>query len=262
MFPYIEIMGKQITSYAIMSLIGALISGYIACKNTRKKGLNDNDTIILLLISAIGVFIGGHLLYGITNINKLYMFIIHIGNTPNIKIFFDALIDIFGGSVFYGGLIGGMIFGYIYLKKKKLPINDFIDIVTPVIPLFHFFGRIGCFLVGCCYGIESHIGFTYDHSLVESANHVNRFPIQLVEATFNLGLFIFLYYLYKKDKMKGKLLGLYLFLYPIGRFIFEFFRGDEYRGFLLGLSTSQIISIFLFVFAIIFLCKKKKDSSL
>lgn len=261
MFPSISLFGKEITSYAIMSLIGCLIAGYVACKNTRKEGLDDNDTILLLLISSVGIFIGAHLLYGITNINKLYLFIIHIGNTPNIKTFFNAIMDIFGGAVFYGGLIGGMIAGSIYLKKKKLPFNIFSDIVATIIPLFHFFGRIGCFLVGCCYGVESHIGFTYQHSLIESANHVNRFPIQLVEASYNLCLFIILYSLYKKKKLTGKLLGLYLVLYPIGRFIFEFFRGDEYRGFLFGLSTSQIISILLFIFGIFLLTKQKKDLS-
>ena len=259
MFPYFVLFGKHISMYTIMALIGVLVCGYIACRVTKERGYDDNNMIVLLLISGIGVAIGGHILYGITNFNKLSMFLRHIGNTTSIKAFFDAIMDIFGGSVFYGGLIGGMIFGYLYLKKKKLPIGEFTDIAAPNIPLFHFFGRIGCFLVGCCYGIESEIGFTYDHSLIESANHVNRLPIQLIEASYNLCLFAILFYLFKKNKMKHKLLGLYLFLYPIGRFIFEFFRGDFYRGFLFGLSTSQIISIGLFIFSLYLLFIKKDE---
>ena len=62
--------------------------------------------------------------------------------------------------------------------------------------------------------------------------------------------------------MKSKLLGLYLVIYPIGRFIFEFFRGDEYRGFIFGLSTSQFISIILFGLGLFLILKKEKDSSL
>lgn len=262
MFPYIDIFGKHISTYAIMALIGALISGYIACRMTKEKGYDDNNTIILLLISTIGVFLGGHILYGITNINKLYLFIIHIGNTPDLDTFIGVIGDIFGGSVFYGGLIGGITAGAIYIKKKKLPLGIFSDIGATIIPLFHFFGRIGCFLVGCCYGVESKIGFTYTHSLSETANHVNRFPIQLVEASFNLCIFFLLYYLLKKNIMKSKLLGLYLVIYPIGRFIFEFFRGDEYRGFIFGLSTSQFISIILFGLGLFLILKKEKDSSL
>ena len=261
MFPYFTLLGKQISMYTVMATIGILLCGYIACKITKKRGYDDNDMLVLLLVSAIGVFFGGHILYGITKINKLYLLIIHIGNTPSAKVLFYALADIFGGSVFYGGLIGGIIAGYIYIKKKKLPFDIFADIATIIIPLFHFFGRIGCFLVGCCYGIESSIGFTYEHSLLESANHVNRFPIQLVEAVYNLGIFILLYYLLKNNKFKGKLLGLYLIIYPIGRFIFEFFRGDEFRGFLFGLSTSQIISVILLFVGIFIMTKKTKDKS-
>ena len=261
MFPFIVIFGKKISTYMIMTIIGVLVSGFVACKTTKKRGYDENDMIVLLLVSAIGVFLGGHILFGITNINKLYLFIIHIGNTDSIKTFFMAISDIFGGSVFYGGLIGGMIAGYIYIKKKKLPFNVFSDIASTIIPLFHFFGRIGCFLVGCCYGVESHIGFTYNHSIVTQANHINRFPIQLVEATYNLALFSLLFYLLKKNKMQGKILGLYLLLYPTGRFIFEFFRGDEYRGFIFGISTSQFISILLIIVSIIILSKKEKKLS-
>ena len=155
--------------------------------------------------------------------------------------------DIFGGSVFYGGLLGGLLSGLIVIKAKKMNLKFTTDFLTPIIPLFHTFGRIGCFLSGCCYGVKSKIGFTYKHSLIESANGVNRFPIQLVEASFNLLLFILIYYLFRKGKIKGKLLYLYLILYSIIRFALEFFRGDSYRGFLLHLSTSQIISILIFL---------------
>ena len=261
MFPYINFMGKHISTYGIMALFGALLSGFISCKIARKRGFDDNDMIVLLLISAIGVFIGSHLLYSFTHFDYIVIFITHINKIKSFQMLIDCLLPIFGGSVFYGGLIGGMIFGYIYLKKKKLPVNDYTDMVAPIIPLFHFFGRIGCFLVGCCYGVESKIGFTYEHSLNHLANHVNRFPIQLVEATFNLILFILLYNLLNKNKLKSKLLGLYLFLYSIGRFIFEFFRGDEYRGFIFGLSTSQFISILVLVFSLFLLLKKENDLS-
>ena len=70
MFPYIDFFGRQISSYAIMSLIGALTAGYVACKTTRKRGYDDNNMIMLLLIATIGIFLGGHIMYGITNINK------------------------------------------------------------------------------------------------------------------------------------------------------------------------------------------------
>lgn len=261
MVPNINILGKEITAYIIMALLGALITGFFACYLTKKENKNVNDTIIILLIAVLGVLIGGHLLYGITNMNELIKLITHFNKLRGFKAFISVLGIIFGGQVFYGGLIGGLIAGSIYISKKKLDKVFYFDLGAVTIPLFHFFARIGCFLSGCCYGIESSIGFKYKHSMIESANGVNRFPIQLVESGYNLLIFILLYILYKKEILKGKLLYLYLILYSVARFIFEFFRGDDYRGFLFGLSTSQIISIVLFVFATVMLIIKQKKIS-
>lgn len=92
-------------------------------------------------------------------------------------------------------------------------------------------------------------------------NDVERFPVQLLEAALNLGLFFLLYYLLNKGKLKGGLFALYLGLYSVIRFLDEFLRGDAYRGFFLGLSTSQVISIILFLFSafyFIFIYRRKR----
>ena len=258
MFPTFELFGKTIGLYAVMSLIGAFICGIYSCKIARKNGYDDNDIIVLLLISAVGALIGGHLLYGITNIDKIIKLFDNWHKITGFKEFFDVMIYIFGGSVFYGGLIGGITAGFIYLKNKKLCIPEYTDIVAPAIPLFHGFGRIGCFLGGCCYGIECKIGFIYNNSLVAEANNIRRFPVQLAESLFNFILFFILYKLYKKNKFKNRLLLLYIMSYSAGRFVLEFLRGDEIRGFIYGISTSQFISIILFTISITALVVKYK----
>ena len=103
------------------------------------------------------------------------------------------VVEYFGGQVFYGGLLGGIAGAVVYAKCARLEgFPDYADTVAPAIPLFHFFGRIGCFLGGCCYGIESDFGFVFTNAVVQSANGVRRFPVQLFESGFNLLLFIFL----------------------------------------------------------------------
>lgn len=261
MIPYITLFNKQITMYAIMAIVGILICGFFACYLIKKKNEDTNNMIELLLVAAIGILLGGHILYGITNINYIILVIDNFHKITSFQMLIEIIINLFGGSVFYGGLIGGIILGSIYIKKKKLNQKIYTDICAIIIPLFHMFGRIGCFLSGCCYGIESEIGFTYHNAIIESANNVNRFPIQLVEASYNLILFVLLYTLYKKEKLKGKLIYLYLILYAIARFVFEFFRGDTYRGFLFYLSTSQIISLIILILVpIIGIIEKKKNS--
>lgn len=201
--------------------------------------------IVLLLVAGIGVLLGGHLLYAAVSLRDSLEAIPPGFQADSPQKFLALFQLIFGGSVFYGGLFGGMAAGLLYLRKKGLPIREFTDIVAPAIPLFHFFGRIGCFLGGCCYGIECEFGFIYTHALSESANGVRRFPVQLLEAAFNLLLFLVLWQLLRRRKTG--LLRWYLFCYSIGRFLLEFLRGDAYRGQAFGLSTSQIISLVILI---------------
>lgn len=258
MYPSIKIINREISTYSIMALIGILASLLYIIIKCKKEKINDNNIIKVLLLSMIGVILGAHLLYATTQYKLIIILIKNFKAIFEKKYLFTFLINIFGGSVFYGGLIGGLITSDIIIKKNKLNKQYIIRIATPIIPLFHFFGRIGCFLVGCCYGIESKIGLTYTHSANEIADGVSRFPIQLVESLFNLLLFILLNHLSKKEKYNKYLLNIYLIIYPIGRFILEFFRGDSYRGIILGLSTSQIISIILLTFSIINIITKRK----
>lgn len=262
MFPVINIFGKEIGTYAILALIGALLAGFYAIKRAEQKKIDTNDFIIFLLICVIGILIGGHILYGITNLHKLYFVMTHLNRINSFNTFLLYAADIFGGNVFYGGLIGAIIAGYIYCKHKKFNLRDWSDICAPMTPLFHTFGRIGCFLGGCCYGIESKFGIYYDNSYYLKNVHVTtRFPVQLVEASCNFILFLVLDYLYRKNKFKGNLFLIYLMSYSVIRFILEFLRGDEYRGFLFGLSTSQIISVGLLIISVIlFVADKKKKS--
>ena len=73
--------------------------------------------------------------------------------------------------------------------------HEHTDVAALASPLFHIFGRLGCFLSGCCFGVESSVGFVYHHCLIEEANGVSRFPVQLVEAFANLFIFLLLFIL-------------------------------------------------------------------
>lgn len=252
MYPSFQLFGKDIGLYPICALLGIFSAGILAMKLAEKRGINKDNMLVMLLTSCVGVLLGGHILYGITNYKYLIALIKSIGEI-SFADFFKYLYYIFGGMVYYGGLIGGIIAGGIYIRHKKLPLAEYSDICAPAVPLFHVFGRIGCFLGGCCYGIESKFGFIYSHALDPAANGVRRFPIQLAEAAVNFLIFLVLYRLLKNNKLHGKLFCLYLIIYSVCRFILEFWRGDVIRGFVLGMSTSQFISILIFIFALVIL---------
>lgn len=260
MIPNFELFGKPLSAYLIIALIGIFVTLFFTYRLAQKKGLDEISVLFIMLLAFAGALIGGHLLYGVTNIRLIADLIQNPAQISSFNDFINSIAVIFGGSVFYGGLLGGLLTAYCYIRKTKLPFSDYSDLCTLAIPLFHIFGRIGCFLSGCCYGIEWSHGIVYRYSVIESANHVPRLPVQLIEATGNLLIFILLLVLYQKNRGKGKLLYTYLLIYPVMRFTLEFFRGDEIRGFFAGLSTSQWISIILFLFAAVKLIRNGKKA--
>lgn len=259
MIPIFEIFGKQVSVYMLSALIGVLLVLFFGYKRAEKTGLDEFKMLFATLWAFVGTAIGGHIMYGLTHFKVMVRFfeMLFSGEINSWDGFMTGLQYVFGGSVFYGGLIGAMIAVAIYAKAAHLT-TDYFDIGACMIPLFHTFGRIGCFLSGCCYGVESKIGFIYHYSPDELANGVRRFPIQLVEAAFNLMLFLLIYHLLKKQKYKGKLILLYLLIYSIIRFILEFFRGDIIRGHLWIFSTSQWISILIFIPVVSIIVLKSK----
>lgn len=260
MFPGFTLFGRFfLSSYALCAFVGIFsacpVSIYFFKKRSGEKNA-DISMIFLFMFAALGTFLGMHLLYGITNIaywNRLL-------EAKDFSDFLDRFGIIFGGSVFYGGLIGGLIAGGISAKVQKLSMKDVTDCGAPVIAVIHGFGRIGCFLGGCCYGVEWEHGITFHNALIESANGVPRVPVQLIEAGFEFALAAVLWIMLAKRKLYGRLLCLYLIVYPVGRFIIEFWRGDEYRGFIGALSTSQLISVGFFVGTIVFLITRNKGT--
>lgn len=259
MVPNIQIFDKTISAYMIAALVGVLVMLFSMKHIAKKSGMDELDVQNCILISFIGVVLGGHLFSGI---GKIYTLIKE--NTPvhinSFQDFVSVATYVFGGSVFFGGLIGAIIACAIYIKIKKWDPKPYMDIGAMAAPLFHCFGRIGCFLSGCCYGVESDFGFVYHYSVVEAANGVRRFPVQLVEAFFNLCLFFVIYKLFKTRKFKDKLLFIYLVSYSVARFILEFFRGDEYRGFIGVLSVSQFVAlVIVFLILISTLVSRNKN---
>ncbi len=246
MLPFITIFGRELGMYAVMAVIGMLIAGFVFCKEIKKSGNDDNDAIIFLLIAALGILIGGSLLYAITNLRYVKLFA-HAERFSDVVWILGKL---FGGSVFYGGLIGACIAGLLFIRIAKLPLKVYMDRCALFAPLFHGFARIGCFFGGCCYGVESTFGFCAVGNTLTDIGEVCRFPVQLLESALNFAIALVIWILLSKQKLEGKLFYLYLSLYAAVRFSDEFLRGDAVRGFVFGLSTSQFISIWIELIAL------------
>ena len=143
------------------------------------------------------------------------------------------------------------------MKAEELHGSSALQVLIQLVPLVHGFGRVGCFLMGCCYGVPSRFGIAFTCSPI-APNGVRLLPVQLIEAAGEGALF-FAFTRPGAQRRGGQwMLGVYLASYGVLRFLLEFFRGDDYRGFLGALSLSQVISIATLVFAAYLLNRAKK----
>ena len=242
MLPYIHLFGLELPTYWLMSIIGIVaVVIYVAINRTR-WGLKTDDLIHILILGIIGAIIGSKLLYLIT------MLPVIMANFK--KIISDLVLlkmILTQGAVFYGGLFGALLSIWIYCRKYSVSFKTVSMMIAACLPLFHCFGRIGCFCAGCCHGAEASWGIEFTHS-ISAPNGVALIPVQLFESAANLLIFIFIVLFQRYSKHPDRSLSIYLVSYAACRFILEFLRGDLIRGIFFGLSTSQWISIGILVF--------------
>lgn len=244
-----NIGGFHVRGYGFMIGIGFLVAIVIGMYRARKLKLNDESVIDLALLCGVLGFAGAKVLYIFTVLDQF--------KTDPLSVLGSA------GFVVYGGIISGVIVAIVYCRIKKYDFWDYFDLILPEISVAQGFGRIGCFLAGCCYGrhTDSFIGVVFPKGSMAPAG-VKLIPTQLFSAAGDFLIATILMMYAKKAKKKGDVGSLYMILYGIGRFIIECFRNDE-RGAVGFLSTSQFISIFIVAFGIgiMVYMRKRKDAT-
>jgi phosphatidylglycerol---prolipoprotein diacylglyceryl transferase len=162
------------------------------------------------------------------------------------------------GFVLYGGLIAGIAAGLLYIKMRGYSIAQISDIVAPSVMLALAFGRIGCFMNGCCHGKPGTSFLCVSFPPDSPAAHLQKkpfgqrsdpvHPTQLYETAAAIAFFFILSWFYrKKRKAQGEVFLLMCMLYSAWRFVIEFNRGDDRPAWLGELSYSQVVSMALFV---------------
>ena len=234
-----------IYGYGLMIAIGVISAFLVADKRAQKMNLDENKLLNIAIWAVIGGILGAKFLYIVTQIKEII-------SDPK------RILDVTRGFVVYGGIIGGIIAGVLYCKKAKINSMQYFDLIMPSVALAQGFGRIGCFLAGCCYGIETTSRFAVVfHESDFAPNGIRLLPAQLISSGLNFIHFIVLILIARRSNKEGQVAGFYLIFYSLGRFVLEFFRGDLARGSIGTLSTSQFISIFVFIIGLVFVFRKK-----
>jgi phosphatidylglycerol:prolipoprotein diacylglycerol transferase len=245
MIPFLHIGSLQIPTFFFV--ISLSLTGLLFLLSSRVDHFSKDrkiafDLALLLMFSS---FIGGRLLHVFYEEWDYYK------ADPKLILYFWQ-----GGFVFLGGLAFSFITGYLYTRYKKISFLEWADFFTPLFSLAHSFGRIGCFLSGCCFGAQCTLPWAY------AGNH----PTALYLSIGEFFIFLILLSLEKKQvfKFTGGLFNLWLLLHSLLRFNIEYLRND-FRGLfinfpLLGsLSVSQMLSLIIIVSTLGFFYFKYKS---
>lgn len=234
--------------YGVMAALGYLASVLVMLRLRKHAGLEAEQVFDLSMITIIGGLLGARVFYVIQFWSRD-----GFASDPLMILRIDK-----GGLVFYGGFICAIVGILIYCMRKKFSILKVMDIMAPGLAAGHAFGRIGCFLQGCCFGKPSELPWavTFPQGTLpaikfpdisalppcSSALH----PVQLYECVANIVLFGVLFMLAGRMKA-GRMAALYLIGYGVVRLSTEFFRGDH-TDFAFGVFTpSQTISLFFLI---------------
>ena len=245
MHPTLELFGFTVGTYGVCAACGFLLMVVCASRLAVRRGLDGGAAKVLALASFAGAGVGASLLYGLVNAPSVAEVVASVaaGSYASPLDAALALASRFSGLVFYGGLGGGFVTCYLLCRRAGMPFGDWADVFAAAAPLFHACGRVGCFMAGCCYGVEAGWGVVFESSLVPAADGVPRVPVQLVESACVAAIFACVLALFRRNLLRGRLVLVYALSYALVRFVDEFWRGDEARGFWGPLSTSQWLSL-------------------
>ncbi|MFW6010966.1 MAG: prolipoprotein diacylglyceryl transferase [Desulfosalsimonas sp.] len=245
MFPVIFEYGRFVLyTYGFFIALGLIAAILLVRREGKRLGLDPNRLTDLCFYLVIASILGSRLFFV----------------ALNYEYFIQAPFEIFkiwsGGLVFYGGFIVGFATAISLVRVYRLPLGKVADIAGLAIPLGHFFGRLGCFSAGCCYGKPSElpwaVTFSHPEALVDPEHlYVPLHPTQLYSAAANLFIFLVLMGLRKKKRFHGQIFLFYIFFYGLLRSVIEIFRGDDRGGLVMGvLSVSQVLGISIAVFSL------------
>jgi len=242
----------HVYSYGVMIALGAIGGvAYMAFQGKREVGLTFDQANSLFLQIFVAAFVGG----------KVFLFF-----EQPLTYWRHPMMLLRGqGFVFYGSFLFAIPAMFLFFRKNKLNPYKMLDVMAITTCIVHIFGRIGCFLAGCCYGTmtTSRFGLIFsDPACSADPKGVPLHPTQLYEALFIFLLLLLLLVVRHLRAFYGQLFLLYLVGYAAGRSVIEVFRGDSIRGFIVDglLSYAQFIALVIIIVSLYVYSRWRKQN--
>lgn len=241
MFPKIIDTGSFfLPTYGLIVAIAFLVAIWLTGRLGDKAGLKHDAVVNLAIYCALAGMLGAKLL--------MFAFDWELYVRDPGQILSWNTVQAMG--VFQGGLILAVIVAVLYIRRQAMPGLTTADVFAPGLALGHGIGRLGCFAAGCCWGQECTRPWavTFRNPAAQELTgvplNVPLHPTQIYEAAAEAVIFAILYRRFHRPHAPGQIIGLYLVLYSIVRFLVEFVRHhDQALPFGAGLSLTQYISL-------------------
>jgi phosphatidylglycerol:prolipoprotein diacylglycerol transferase len=247
----------HLRSYGLMLAIAFLVGTWLSLREAARLRLDEDRVLTVILVSLIGGVLGARFLYVLEHVDEF-------------RREWGSVLALWqGGLTLYGGIVGGTLCGLVAARRAGLPMWMVADALTPAIALGTAFGRVGCFLNGCCYGRPTRlpIGVTFPPDSFAGLEFGNAplHPSQLYFAFAGLVLFALTWALRTRLRPPGTLFWLFIALFGLVRIPLDFTRAYEptARALLLGpigLTESQITSIALALFGALMILRLRRAS--
>ena len=243
-----------IYTYGAFIALGAILGlAYMAGQGKKRFGTSYDQTNSLFIYIVLAAYLGG----------KAFFFF------EDPAYYAAHLAKLFGGNgfVFFGSLLFAIPAMLWFFKKHGIPALPMLDVMAIVACMVHGFGRLGCFIAGCCYGkpTDGVFGVVFSNpACLAKPLGTPLHPTQLYESGFIFSLMAFLAWLKKRKQFDGQLFLTYLIVYSAGRGLLETLRGDGERGFIIQniISHSQFISLLVILASVFFYVKLKGKGKL
>jgi phosphatidylglycerol:prolipoprotein diacylglycerol transferase len=254
-------------TYGLLIATGFVVGIWLAQREGKRRGQDPERIADLAFWILVAALVGSRVYFILVNWRDYFSagsFLVQtpFGRMPRLLAIWE------GGLVFYGGFIGAVLVAFLYMRRHGMGFLAHADTLIPSVAIGHFFGRLGCFGAGCCWGDVGHSHLPWLASFPPQSLAYQTFlnrpdpgallaadrgatlplhPTQLYESFGELGLFLLLVLVVRpRKRFHGQVLATWLLLYAVLRTVVERFRGDVERGVLLGVSVGSWTSIAIF----------------
>ena len=247
----------HITSYGLLLAIAFLVGTWVALREARRLALDEDHVVTVILFALVGAIAGARALYVMEHLRDFR------GSVLSVLALWQ------GGLTLYGGIVAGTACGVLAARQLGLPVWVVADALAPSLALGTVFGRVGCFLNGCCYGRPTRLPwgvvFPADSFAGLEFGPVPVHPAQLYFAAAGLAIFLLAWGLRRRTRVPGVLFWGVIALLALVRIPLDLTRAYEAGSVLIqagpvGITESQVTSLAIGLFSLLMIARLRRES--